>query len=462
MTHYDALQVHLQLAGATVLVGHAQFHRGRGVLTSTTFQYDQSYLANPAAYPIDPALQLVTGTQYVQGLPGAFADSAPDRWGRNLITKRERALAREESRRPQQLDDVDFLAGVSDITRQGALRFRPTDRAAFVDPGHHVPRLVRLPELLRAADAAARDSDDLEAVKALLDAGTGSLGGARPKAAVLGDDGLQLIAKFPHHEDSWDVMAWEATALDLAASIGVTVPGHELVSIEGSHILLLDRFDRAVESDGTAGRTGYISAMTLLGHHDGETADYLDIAESLEEISAKPKDDARQLFRRVAVSVGLNNTDDHLRNHGFLRDRAGWTLSPAFDVNPNPVGDSRQTTIAGADTAADAADGLRELATACRLTRDQAEAELTTIAEAIAGWRNAALRNGVRRAELARFEQSFGTGVRTVLAAAQPEPTIVPLTAPPAKSASVSNRRKRFPELFESSDEVRGDRGLEL
>jgi len=117
MTHYDGLQVHLELAGTTVLVGNAQFHRGRGALTSTTFQYDQSYLANPAGYAIDPALQLVTGTQYVQGLPGAFADSAPDRWGRNLITKRERALAREEARRPQQLDDVDFLTGVGDITR---------------------------------------------------------------------------------------------------------------------------------------------------------------------------------------------------------------------------------------------------------------------------------------------------------------------------------------------------------
>ena len=421
MTHYDTLQVHLELAGANRFVGRAQFHRGHGALTSTTFQYGQDYLAHPDAYPIDPAFELVSGTQHVQGLPGAFADSAPDRWGRNLIKKRERALALKEARRPQELDDVDFLAGVSDITRQGALRFRPDDHAPFVDPGHAVPRLVRLPELLHAADVAARnsDGDDFEAVKALLDAGTGSLGGARPKAAVLGEDGRQLIAKFPHHEDAWDVMAWEATALDLAAAAGVRTPVHRLVVIEDRHLLLLDRFDRRGGTDSTApGRIGYISAMTLLEHRDGDTADYVDIAERLEEVSAEPKDDAIQLFRRVAVSVGLNNTDDHLRNHGFLRGHAGWILSPAFDINPNPDPDTRQTTIAGADTAADAAEGLREMARACRLTRNEAAAELDLVAEVLVGWRNAATRNGVRAAAFSRFEHSFEVGIGTLRGAA--------------------------------------------
>ena len=175
MTHYDALQVHLELAGATVFVGRAQFHRGRGAVTATTFQYEPGYIARPDAYPIDQAFDLVSGTQHTTGLPGAFADSAPDRWGRNLIKKRERALALRESRRPQEFDDVDFLTGVSDITRQGALRFRTNDQTPFVDHGHTVPKLVRLPELLHAADVAARDTDgdDFEAVKALLDAGTG-------------------------------------------------------------------------------------------------------------------------------------------------------------------------------------------------------------------------------------------------------------------------------------------------
>ena len=158
--------------------------------------------------------------------------------------------------------------------------------------------------------------------------------------------------------------------------------------------------------------------MTLLEHHDGDTADYVDIAERLEEVSAKPHDDARQLFRRVAVSVGINNTDDHLRNHGFLRGRAGWTLSPAFDLNPNPDPDGRQTTIAGADAPSEEVEGLLEFARACRLSREGARAELEQVAKALAGWREAASRNGVRTSELSRFDQSFTAGLATLTEAA--------------------------------------------
>ncbi|MFZ4892916.1 type II toxin-antitoxin system HipA family toxin [Plantibacter sp. Mn2098] len=413
MNHHESLEVHVDLDGETLFVGNAQFHRSRGALTSTTFQYDMTFMAHPLAYPVDPALQLVSGTQYTSGLPGAFADSAPDRWGRNLIKKRERAVARTESRRPQDLDDVDFLASVSDITRQGALRFRPDPSSPFVDAGHVVPILVQLPELLHAADVAARDDNDYEAVKTLLDAGTGSLGGARPKAAVLGDDGRQLIAKFPHPEDRWDVMAWEATALDLATAAGATTATHRLIKIAGRHLLLLDRFDRGSTPVGSPDtrRVGYMSTMTLLEQHDGDTGDYVDIAERLEEVSTRPRADLLQLFQRVAVNVGLNNTDDHLRNHGLLRGRTGWTLSPAFDVNPNPDQGVRQTLIAGADTAEDEGDGLLALARVCRLDAAQARATLTHIADALADWRAVASKNGVPASELTQFEQSFDTGI---------------------------------------------------
>lgn len=413
MTLHDDLEVHVELDGATVLAGRAQFHRSRGSLTSTTFQYDRAYLAHTKAYQLDPALSLVSGTQQTTGLPGAFADSAPDRWGRNLIKKRERILARHESRRPRDFDDADYLAGVSDITRQGAIRYRSTDdpAAPFLDPGHDVPPLIRLPELLRAADAAASDDeDDFEAVKMLLAAGTGSLGGARPKATVLDENDRQLIAKFPHHEDAWDVMAWEATALDLAAAAGVQVARHRLVQVDHRHALLLDRFDR----DQHDHRIGYVSAMTMLEHRDGEHADYVDIAERLSEISARATDDAHQLFRRVAVSVGLNNTDDHLRNHGFLRARGGWTLSPAFDVNPNPGPELRQTTIGGADLPGDEADGLIELARACRLPPAEARTVLADVADALDRWRDVAVGNDVPHSQLARFEDSFAAGLRTL------------------------------------------------
>jgi serine/threonine-protein kinase HipA len=420
VTVYDALEVHVVLAGETVLAGRAQFHRSRGNLTSTTFQYDQNYLADASAYPLDPALQLVSGTQQTQGLPGAFSDSAPDRWGRNLIKKRERLLARAESRRPRDFDDADFLAGVSDVTRQGALRYRVEPGSAFLDPDHTVPRLLSLPELLHAADTASRDTasretsdDGYEALKLLLAAGTGSLGGARPKAAVLDTDGRQLIAKFPHPEDEWDVMAWEATALDLAAAAGVRVPPRRLVRVDGRHVLLLNRFDRT-EHGGRSTRIGYSSVMTMLEHRDGDRADYVDIADILAEVSAHAREDSLQLFRRVAVSVGLNNTDDHLRNHGFLRVRGGWTLSPAFDVNPNPDPDLRQTTIAGADSPANEAEGLMELARSCRLSAVEARAVLARVADEISRWREVAVSNGVPQSQLARFEEGFAAGLSSL------------------------------------------------
>ena len=416
----DSLEVHAEIAGSTVLAGRAQFHRARGKLTSTTFQYDSAYLALPAAYEIDPALRLVTGTQHTRGLPGAFADSAPDRWGRNLIKKRERTLARRESRRPHDFDEVDFLVNVSDITRQGALRYRATgdaDSSSFLDPKPRVPKLIQLPALLRAADSAVQDAgdDDFEAVKLLLGAGTGSLGGARPKAAVIDEGGRQLIAKFPHHEDAWDVMAWEASALDLAAAAGVEVPPHQITRIDGRHLLLLDRFDRV--GSGAQHRIGYMSAMTLLEQRDGEVADYSDIADRLAEVSDRPNEDAWQLFRRVAVNVGLNNTDDHLRNHGFLRGRAGWHFSPAFDVNPNPDPELRQTTIAGAETPAHEAEGLMALAGSCRLSPPQAREVLAEVAEAISHWRETAAANNVPASQFARFTDSFETGIRTLRAA---------------------------------------------
>lgn len=415
MTRHDTLDVHVEIAGETIFAGRAQFHRGRGELTSTTFQYDLDYLAHPRAYQVDPALGLYSGTQQVTGLPGAFADCAPDRWGRNLIRKRERALALEEERRARTLDDVDFLAGVSDHTRQGALRFRTGVGSPFLDPDHAVPKMIRLPELMRASEAAAGEgAQELAAVKTLLDAGTGSLGGARPKAAVRGDDdnGRLLIAKFPHHEDDWDVMAWEATALDLAKAAGVTVPTYKLLQVEGRHVLLLERFDRTANNQ----RIGYMSAMTLLERRDGQGGDYIEIAEQIEDVGGQVKKDLAELFLRAVVNVGLHNTDDHLRNHGFLRGEVGWVICPVFDVNPEPEPKQRQTTIAGASGIDDEADGLAELARACRLNAAQTRAELDRIADVLERWRDTAAANGIGSAEITRFSPEIEQGIAVLRA----------------------------------------------
>lgn len=397
--------------GDTVEVGTAYFTRHRNVL-STTFEYSPGYLGRKGAYAIDPALAMFKGRQQVTGLPGAFADCSPDRWGKNLITKRLQAQALQEGRTPPSLGDVDFLVGVSDVTRQGALRFKADADGPFLDPELTVPKMVELPRLLRAADRVSRDGGDLAAIKALLDAGSGSLGGARPKASVRDRDRL-LIAKFPNQRDEWDVMAWEKTALDLADRAGIEVPGNELVTIDGRHVLVLERFDRVGPQ-----RVGYISAMTLVEASDGDVRDYIEVAETLPEQGARTSADLRELWRRIAFSVAIHNTDDHLRNHGFLRDGpAGWRLSPVFDVNPNPnLAEQRVTGIGGARARTDELNGLMTYAETFDLSDTEARRILREVSDATTDWRRVAATHGISPAERNRFEGAF-EGLRDAITA---------------------------------------------
>jgi len=404
------VRAYVEITGRTVAAGEAHFNLRRGRLTAT-FSYDRDYIALPGAYAIDPALRLTTGSWPLpQGLPGAFSDAAPDRWGRNLIAKRLRAEAVAEGRTAPALDDRDYLLGVSDETRQGALRFKTDADDVYQHPAPDVPKLIALPALLHAANAVARDDpDNLDAIKTLLDAGTGSLGGARPKASVRDDERL-LIAKFPHHGDAWSVIAWEKTALDLAESAGITVPGRRLVGIDGSPVLLLDRFDR----EG-ARRVGYISAMTLLEAQDGQSRDYTEIAEVLPEHSSAAVADLRQLWRRIAFSIAIHNTDDHLRNHGFLRHGSGWRLAPAFDVNPNPeLAAHRVTTVGGATGPADEVNALLLYAESFGLTDNRARTVLREVAKAAEDWEPVARRNGITQAEIARFAPTLNHTINAV------------------------------------------------
>ena len=335
--------------------------------------------------------------------------------GRNLIEKAERGRAREEGRAPRRLDDLDFLLGVSDDTRQGALRYRFAGSMAFLGKPATVPRLVSLPELLRASDELSSDEDPSRAVKQLLDTGTTGLGGARPKASVRLEDGSLAIAKFPHSSDRWDVMAWEATALDLLEAAGIRVPQRRLARVGERSVLILRRFDRT----GDGHRIGYISAMTALSASDGEHRDYAEVAESMRDLSLSPKADHHELFDRVVASVALGNTDDHLRNHGFLADRGSWTLSPVFDVNPQPDPHrSRSTSIMGADAPPDEAEALLALAEECSLSPAQARERSIRVAGAVAGWRDAARRNGVREQEITMMAESIEMRLDAVIATA--------------------------------------------
>ena len=398
----DAVFVAVELGGQMVEVGTAYFSR-RNNLVSTTFRYAESYLARTDAYAIDPLMPLVQGNHTMAGVPGAFADCSPDRWGKNLIAKMTRVQALRDGQTVPSVSEVDYLLGVSDLTRQGALRFRTEPEGRFLDPGLTVPKLVELPRLLHAADTLARDEDDTAAIKDLLDAGSGSLGGARPKASVRDGDRL-LIAKFPHHSDDWDIMAWEKTAIDLAERAGIETPRRRIAKVGGRTVLVLDRFDR--ERDR---RIGYISAMTLVAGRDGVPGDYLEVAETLTEFGSRTSEDLQQLWRRIAFSIAIHNTDDHLRNHGFLRDgRAGWRLSPVFDINPNPdVGTQRVTGIGGAHQREDEIEGLTMYAESFRVGSADMKRIVLEVLDATADWKNVASSNGVAVGELGRFVDAF-------------------------------------------------------
>lgn len=398
----EALIVSVEINGRTVDAGTAHIAVRRSSV-STSFQYDRSYLARHDAYSLDPGLPLFDGQHHVGGLPGAFTDCAPDRWGRNLIGKRIRAQAVRDGRTIPMVTEADYLTGVSDLTRQGALRFRSADGGPYLDPDDDVPKLVELPALVRAADLVAADGDDdLQAIKVLLAAGTGTLGGARPKASIR-DSNRLYIAKFPHHTDQWDVMSWEKTALDLAEQAGIETPARALHSVDGRSVLLLERFDR---EDGR--RIGYLSAMTLVQARDGDEQDYVYLAEALPEFATATGRTLGELWRRIAFCVAIHNTDDHFRNHGFLRDGNGWRLSPIFDVNPNPdIAAPRSTAIGGAVTRRDELEGLLANADTFGLDRHSARQVLGDVFAATENWRQVADRNGISAAECRRFEPVF-------------------------------------------------------
>jgi len=358
------------------LVGLAYVNQRRGSLTST-FAYSHEYLQSPLSCAIDPELPLQSGNwPLAHELPGALMDSTPDRWGRNLINKRYPG---------QRLNNLDYLLGVSDITRQGALRFKREPGEAFQYPDARVPKLIELSELLDAARAIDSPGKGEEAVRFLLEAGSGSLGGARPKAAVE-KDGQLYMAKFPHKNDKTDVIANEYQALCGAKKLGMDVPECELIKIGESKVLLVKRFDRHVARGGTTvgatrsmtegatrsttegategatERILYISAMTALGAVDGEQRDYLEILDFISRFGSRPKQDSAELLRRIRYTIEINNTDDHLRNHGFLYEKGGWHLSPLFDINPNPDrNEARQTALGGHTDSAGSLQVLEEL-----------------------------------------------------------------------------------------------------
>ena len=304
-----------------------------------SFSYDANWLQSSYAQQIDPELSLYSGEQHGGEDKNfrVFLDSCPDRWGRLLMKRREAIQARQQNRRPRILNEIDYLLGVHDLHRTGALRFKRERNGPFLgnDKRLAAPPLSSLRELEQAARQveAKADSDNpdyLHWLTMLMSPGS-SLGGARPKASVTDANGQLWIAKFPSRHDDYDIAAWEYVAYRLALDAGVVMPESRIEKFGSHHhTFLTKRFDRTGKS-----RRHFSSAMTQLGYYDGDyEASYLELAQFLTEHGANTKADLAQLWRRIVFYIAISNTDDHLRNHGFIYDQGGWLLSPAYDVNP--------------------------------------------------------------------------------------------------------------------------------
>lgn len=406
------VEVWVDLAGEPTLAGRLFAHR-HGQTQSASFTCDASWIASDAAYALDPALPRMAGalqTPTNQKLFGAFSDSCPDRWGRRLIERAEKQQADAAGRTGVSFGEFDLLIRVRDDLRQGAIRYRRN--GVFLEQDSlGVPALTDLPTFLSAVDDIADDNAeaDPQSLALLLRQGS-SLGGARPKAHVRDVDGRIAIAKFPSPTDAWNVMAWEKTALDLAAAAGITVPDNQLITLAGRNVLVVGRFDRTPGGR----RRGYQSAMTALERTDGESGSYTELAELIETRSRSVKAGLEQLFRRAAFNILISNTDDHLRNHAFLHVHADiWELSPAFDLNPDPQPGARHlsTAIAG-DTLADI-DDLLETALLYRLSDIDAIGIVRQVRDAVSTWRQVAARNGLSASACAYMAPAFANPAAT-------------------------------------------------
>lgn len=387
MAEREQVEVTVEIDGRETVAGTLWVHeRGGG---SATFRYADSYLADPVGYALDPALPRGAGvfrSPPRSALFRAFADSAPDRWGENLMRREERERARAVAATPRTLGKADFLLGVRDDTRQGGIRFRrPGTGVYYAAHQHAVPRLIEVARLMRAANRLSKE-DGLDRDLADLIAAGSSLGGARPKAAVIDSAGQLTIAKFPRTDsDEWDVAGWEEVQLRLARRVGITVEQSQLLPVAGRHVLLVRRFDR----HGIR-RIGFASAITMLEATDGEQRSYLEIAEAIERLSPRAEADLRELYRRIVFSILTANTDDHLRNHAFLRVGGGWVLSPAYDLNPNPDNPARLSTAIDLDDTTASIDLALTVSGYFRLTPAAAREIVGEVEAVTSGWRKVA------------------------------------------------------------------------
>lgn len=402
-----SVYAHWQGMEDPLLMGILHSDRLKGKEISS-FEYNQEWLQNGPSQLLDPNLQLYSGLHYLNDDLenfGMFLDSSPDRWGRILMRRREAATARKEERNQNTLFETDYLLGVYDGHRMGALRFKLdedgpflNDNADMASPPWTSPRELEHISLKLEEDDVIEDPEYLKWLSMLIAPGA-SLGGARPKASITDNDGGLWIAKFPSRNDQGDIGGWEFVTYELAIASGINMAESKAQKFSSDYYTFLTkRFDRT----NTGERIHFASAMTMLGYTDGQDhsdgASYLELVEFLQNHGANVNEDLEELWRRIVFSICVTNTDDHLRNHGFILTEEGWILSPAYDINPVETGTGLKLNISDEDNSLDF-DLALEVCEYFRLSKDRGEEIISEIKSVVCTWKDIATKHGISRAE---------------------------------------------------------------
>ena len=401
---------------APVLMGELGYESLRGA-DSYSFKFDNDWLRRYGSLFLSADINNYPGLQYTQpnkDIFGCFSDALPDRWGRLLLNRREQLLAAEEKRPVRRQSSFDYLLGIDDFSRMGGFRFKESKEGAFIN----CEQRLRIPPLtdIRALAAASMEIEKSEEqnqlpekkwLLQLVHPGT-SLGGARPKAGVMNDDGQLCIAKFPSRNDDYDVALWEHHSHLLAREVGIVAAETSVIETGGKyHALLSKRFDRTANGR----RRHFASAMTLLGLTDGNNAQtgngYLDIVDFIVQSCCDVESNLRQLYRRVAFNIAIGNSDDHFRNHAFLLTPRGWTLSPAYDLNPTQ--NEYQALLINSTTNHADLNVLLDSSEEYMIGKDEGRRIIAEVKDGVRQWKTIATRLGIAKREINAFEQVYSS-----------------------------------------------------
>jgi len=393
------------------LIGTLSAHQGKGRKTFS-FTYDEKWLETEKPFLFDPDITWNKGQQFPIGKSnfGIFNDAMPDTWGRTLMKRREAQIAKEENRAAKNLHDIDFLLGVNDESRMGGLRFKLQEKEPFLnnDQARQTPPWSSVRELQHGISLIESNKENKEVRKwlSILLAPGSSLGGARPKANIIDEKGNLWIAKFPSKEDTIDKAAWEFLAYKLAIKAGIEMADCKIEKISGKYFTFFTkRFDRLKHK-----RVHFASAMTMTSNNEDTIKDnhpsYLDIAEFIQFNESNNTKELHQLWRRMAFNITISNTDDHLRNHGFILNKTGWQLSPAYDINPSIDKDGLSLNIDSDNNALDF-DLAKSVGEYFQLQEKQMDDILKEIKGAVKNWKTVATKIGISKAEIALMSSAF-------------------------------------------------------